>query len=183
LERLEKVRDSEEINHLTKKEGLLIEREITRLTTRLSGTRNMKRRPDLLFIIDVGREEAAVREANLLKIPIVALVDTNCNPQNVDYVIPSNDDAIRAIKLLVAKVADAVLEGKAMRKEEEPEQPEQAAAEAKPKTRGPRKPVVETEDENMGEDILLGESTLAKLNVSRKTDDPAPTDEAAATAE
>jgi small subunit ribosomal protein S2 len=77
----------------------------------------MKRRPDLLFIIDVGREDAAVREANLLKIPIVAMVDTNCNPQNVDYVIPSNDDAIRAIKLLVAKVADAVLEGKAMRKE------------------------------------------------------------------
>jgi len=182
LERLEKVRDSEEINHLTKKEGLLIEREITRLTTRLSGTRNMKRRPDLLFIIDVGREEAAVREANLLKIPIVAMVDTNCNPQNVDYVIPSNDDAIRAIKLLVAKVADAVLEGKAMRKEEEPEEPEQAAAEAKPKTRGPRKPVVETEDENMGDDILLGESTLAKLNVNRKADDVSPA-EAAAPAE
>ncbi|MBI5954850.1 MAG: 30S ribosomal protein S2 [Chloroflexi bacterium] len=171
LERLEKIRDSEDINRLTKKEGLLIEREITRLTTRLSGVRNMKRRPDLLFIVDVGREDAAVREANLLKIPIVALVDTNCNPQNVDYVIPSNDDAIRAIKLLVAKVADAVLEGKAMRKEEEPEQPGEVAVEAKPKTRGPRKPVVETEDENMGEDILLGESTLAKLNVSRKVDE------------
>ncbi|CAG1007393.1 30S ribosomal protein S2 [Anaerolineales bacterium] len=171
LERLEKVRDSEEINRLTKKEGLLIEREITRLTTRLSGVRHMKRRPDLLFIIDVGREDAAVREANLLKIPIVALVDTNCNPQNVDYVIPSNDDAIRAIKLLVAKVADAVLEGKAMRKEEEPEQPEENKGEAKPRTRGPRKPVVETEDENMGEDILLGESTLAKLSVSRKADE------------
>jgi small subunit ribosomal protein S2 len=171
LERLEKVRDSEEINRLTKKEGLLIEREITRLTTRLSGVRNMKRRPDLLFIIDVGREEAAVREANLLKIPIVALVDTNCNPQNVDYVVPSNDDAIRAIKLLVAKVADAVLEGKAMRKDEEPEQPEEVNVEAKSKTRGPRKPVVETEDENMGEDTLLGEATLAKLNVSRKVDD------------
>ncbi len=69
-----------------------------------------------------------------------------------------------------------------MRKEEEPEHPELAAAEAKPKTRGPRKPVVETEDENMGEDTLLGESTLAKLNVSRKTDDPAPADENAAAA-
>ncbi len=86
----------------------------------------MKRLPDLLFIVDVGREDAAVHEANLLNIPIVALVDTNCNPQNIDYVIPSNDDAIRAIKLLVAKVADAVLEGKAMRKEEEPEQTEAA---------------------------------------------------------
>jgi small subunit ribosomal protein S2 len=170
LERLEKVRDSEEINRLTKKEGLLIEREITRLSTRLSGARVMKRRPDLLFIIDVGREDAAVREANLLKIPIVAMVDTNCNPQNVDYVIPSNDDAIRAIKLLVAKVADAVLEGKAMRKEDEPEQPEDVKSD-KPKTRGPRKPVVEAEQEESNEDILLGESTLAKLNVSRMVDE------------
>lgn len=182
LERLEKVRDSDEINHLTKKEGLLIEREITRLSTRLSGARIMKRRPDLLFIIDVGREEAAVREANLLKIPIVAMVDTNCNPQNVDYVIPSNDDAIRAIKLLVAKVADAVLEGKAMRKEDEPEQPEDVKSD-KPKTRGPRKPVVETEQES-SEDILLGESTLAKLNVSRMVDDaPAASDAPVAKAE
>ena len=182
LERLEKVRDSEEIGRLTKKEGLLIEREITRLSTRLSGARIMKRRPDLLFIIDVGREDAAVREANLLKIPIVAMVDTNCNPQNVDYVIPSNDDAIRAIKLLVAKVADAVLEGKAMRKEENPEQPEDIKSDGKPKPRGPRKSVVDTEMDESNEDILLGESTLAKLNVSRMVDEvPVATDVPAAT--
>ena len=182
LERLEKLRDSGEISRLTKKEGLLIEREILRLTTRLSGSRIMKRRPDLLFIIDVGREEAAVREANLLQIPIVAMVDTNCNPQNVDYVIPSNDDAIRAIKLLVAKVADAVLEGKASRKEEEG-QPEEVKSEDKPKTRGPRKPVVET-DQDETEDILLGESTLAKLNVSRKVEDaPVVSDAAVAKAD
>ena len=176
LERLEKLRDTEEIKNLTKKEGLLVEREITRLTTRLSGARIMKRRPDMLFIIDVGREEAAVREANLLNIPIVALVDTNCNPQNIDYVIPSNDDASRAIKLLVAKMADAVLEGKAARKEEEPDQTDTASD--KPKARPSRKPVVETEqDENMGEDALLGEATIAKLNVTRKVDDvPAATD-------
>ncbi len=172
LERLEKVRDSDEINRLTKKEGLLVEREILRLQTRLSGARIMKRRPDMLFIVDVGREEAAVREANLLEIPIVALVDTNCNPQNIDYVIPSNDDAIRAIKLLVAKVADAVLEGKAMRKEDEPEQPADAKSDGRPKSRGPRKPVVETDqDENVGDDALLGESTLAKMNVGRKVED------------
>lgn len=168
LERLEKLRDTDEISRLTKKEGLLIERDITRLSTRLSGARIMKRRPDLLFIVDVGREEAAVREANLLKIPIVALVDTNCNPQNVDYVIPSNDDAIRAIKLLVAKMADAVLEGKAMRKEEEPEQVGEAKPEGKPKSRPSRKPVVETEQDEMGDDVLLGESTLAKMNVTKE---------------
>ena len=166
LERLEKLRDSGDINRLTKKEGLLIEREITRLQTRLSGVRSMKRVPDLLFIIDVGREDAAVEEANLLNIPVVALVDTNCNPQNIDYVIPSNDDAIRAIKLLVSKMADAVLEGKASRKDDEPEQAAEAQTEAKPKSRPARK-VVE-KDEEVGDDALLGKSTLAKM---AKTDE------------
>ena len=163
LERLEKLRDTNEIDRLTKKEGLLIGREITRLTTRLSGIRSMKRRPDLIFIIDVGREEAAVHEANLLGIPIVALVDTNCNPQNIDYVIPSNDDAIRAIKLLVAKVADAVLEGKASRKEEEVEEEKpviEMARTDRPARRAPK--VVETEEE-LEDNALLGEATLAKM--------------------
>ena len=163
LERLEKLRDSGDINRLTKKEGLLIEREITRLQTRLSGVRPMKRVPDLLFIIDVGREDAAVSEANHLNIPIVALVDTNCNPLNIDYVIPSNDDAIRAIKLLVSKMADAVLEGKASRKDEEPEQAAEAKVDAKPAKSGrPARKVVETDDQ-AGDDALLGKSTLAKL--------------------
>ena len=161
LERLEKMRDTHELERLTKKEGLLIGREITRLTTRLSGTRSMKRRPDLIFIIDVGREESAVHEANLLGIPIVAMVDTNCNPLNIDYVIPSNDDAIRAIKLLVAKVADAVLEGKAMRKEEDvDDKPAEAAKSDKPSRKAPK--VVDT-DVELEDDALLGEATLAKM--------------------
>ncbi len=113
-----------------------------------------------------------MHEANLLSIPIVALVDTNCNPQNVDYVIPSNDDAIRAIKLLVAKVADAILEGKAMRKEEDLDQQDADAQGEKPKSRPSRKPASEGEqDESMGEEVLLGEATLAKLSVSRKVED------------
>ena len=170
LERLEKMRDTNELERLTKKEGLLIGREITRLTTRLSGTRTMKRRPDLLFIIDVGREISAVREANLLNIPIVARVDTNCNPQDIDYVIPSNDDAIRAIKLLVAKVADAVLEGKAMRKEEDVEEkPTQAATSERPARKAPK--IVET-DEELGDTELLGEATLAKM-APKKEETPA----------
>lgn len=177
LERLENLRDSGEINRLTKKEGLLIEREITRLQTRLSGVRSMKRIPDLIFIVDVGREEAAVHEANLLKIPIVALVDTNCNPQNIDYVIPSNDDAIRAIKLLVSKMADAVLEGKAMRKEE-PEQTEEAKPERKGRQRSARKPAGELQpEEEMGDEALLGEATLAKLNVNRRQEENSKAEE------
>jgi small subunit ribosomal protein S2 len=172
LNRLEGLRDSGEISRLTKKEGLLIQREIDRLLIRLSGVRNMKRRPDLLFVVDVGREDASVHEANLLNIPVVALVDTNCNPQGIDYVIPSNDDAIRAIKLLVAKIADAVLEGKAMRKDEEPEEVASAAAEASPARAQRAAQVVESEEE-LGEGELLGASTLAKLNVTRKPDEPA----------
>jgi small subunit ribosomal protein S2 len=166
LERLEKMRDTGELDRLTKKEGLLIGREITRLTTRLSGTRSMKRRPDLLFIIDVGREESAVREANLLNIPIVALVDTNCNPQSIDYVIPSNDDAIRAIKLLVAKVADAVLEGKAIRKEEDEEKP--VEAQPRPEKSARRIPKVVDVDEELEDNALLGEATLAKMSAARE---------------
>jgi len=174
LERLEKLRDSGDINRLTKKEGLLIEREITRLQTRLGGVRSMKRVPDLLFIVDVGREDAAVTEANLLNIPIVALVDTNCNPQAIDYVIPSNDDAIRAIKLLVSKMADAVMEGKASRKDDEGEQAEDVKAEAKPAKARPARKVVETEEES-SDDALLGKSTLAKLSpkVEEATETPA----------
>src|SRR5688572_25243673 len=173
LERLEKMRDNNELDRLTKKEGLLIGREITRLTTRLSGTRTMKRRPDLIFIIDVGREESAVREANLLGIPIVALVDTNCDPQSIDYVIPSNDDAIRAIKLLVAKVADAVLEGKASRKDEEAEEkPVEAMKSERPVRKAPK--VVET-DEELQDDALLGEATLAKMGKKEVAETPVTT--------
>ncbi|MBP9040187.1 MAG: 30S ribosomal protein S2 [Anaerolineaceae bacterium] len=159
LERLERLRDSGEIHRLTKKEGLLIEREIKRLETRLAGVRNMKRVPDLVFVVDVMREHTAVHEANIKGIPVIALVDTNCDPRSVDYVIPSNDDAIRAIKLLVGKIADAVIEGKSMVKEEDLE----AAAEA-PAVRvatGVR-PRIDEEIE-LEDEILLGASTLAKI--------------------
>jgi small subunit ribosomal protein S2 len=166
LERLEHLRDSGEINRLTKKEGLLIERKIKRLEIYLSGIRALKRLPDLLFVVDVCREEAAVHEANLLNIPILALVDTNCNPQNIDYVIPSNDDAIRAIKLLVGKVAEAVLEGKAARKEQELAEEEAQAESLTPATQRPLP--VALEDELLEEEDLLGEATLAKLSTSRK---------------
>lgn len=161
LEKLEHMRDSGEISRLTKKEGLLIEREIKRLQLRLSGVREMKRTPDLLFIVDVMREHTAVHEANLKGIPVLALVDTNCDPRQVDYVIPSNDDAIRAIKLLVGKIADAVIEGKAMYKEEDRDETSAAATPADRAATGVR-PRFEEEVEQEDEE-LLGASTLAKL--------------------
>ena len=160
LERLEKMRDTGEINKLTKKEGLLIEREITRLLVRLSGVRTMKKVPELVFVVDVAREATAVHEANLRNIPVVALVDTNCDPRGVDYVIPSNDDAIRAIKLLVGKIAEAVLEGKAARKDIEEEQAAATLEGVSPSMVGR---VRLSEESELEDKDLLGESTLAKL--------------------
>ncbi|MEJ5201962.1 MAG: 30S ribosomal protein S2 [Anaerolineales bacterium] len=165
LDRLERMRDNGELSRLTKKEGLMIEREINRLQIRLSGVRHMKRLPDLLFVVDVSREDTAVHEANLKNIPVIALVDTNCDPRGVDYVIPSNDDAIRAIKLLVGKIADAVIEGRSLRKEEELELEE--GFEIQPVERRRR---ISEEIEVTDED-LLGEATLAKLGGRQLVED------------
>lgn len=150
LERLERMREKGDFERLPKKEALLLSRKIERLDMLFSGIRTMASVPDMLFVVDIRREETAIHEANLLKIPVVAMVDTNCNPNTVDYVIPSNDDAIRAIKLIVGKMADAVLEGKAMRKEEEVELT-------------PRVLRVDMEEEELSDEDLLGAATLAKL--------------------
>jgi small subunit ribosomal protein S2 len=152
LEELERRRDAGEFELLTKKEALTLNRRIERLEERLAGIRGLKRVPNLLFVVDVRREETAVHEANLLGIPVIALVDTNCDPSGVDYVIPSNDDAIRAIKLLTSTVANAAQEGLEMRKDrlEELEQGELPP--------GAPAPAAEMTDEE-----LLGEATLAKL--------------------
>jgi small subunit ribosomal protein S2 len=159
LERLERMTETGEIHMLTKKEGLMIEREINRLNIRLSGIRHMVNLPNLLFVIDVTREETAIHEANLKEIPVIALVDTNCNPVNVDYPIPSNDDAIRAIKLLVGKMADAVLEGKSMRKDDVADEGFETSAAREAAAAAPRF----SRDEELSDEELLGASTLAKL--------------------
>ena len=157
LERLEQMRDTGELKKLVKKEGLMVERKINRLLVHLSGIRYMKRIPDVLFIVDVMREATAVHEANLKNLPVVALVDTNCDPAGIDYLIPSNDDAIRAIKLLVEKTADAVLEGRSMRKEEE-EIEAAAMMEGAEAVRGRI-----ALEEDIDDEELLGAATLAKI--------------------
>ncbi len=122
---LEARRDRGDFERLTKKEALGLERQIEKLNQRLGGIREMRDVPNMLYVVDINREETAVLEANKLGIPILAIVDTNCDPDLIDYIIPSNDDAIRAIKLLTSKVADAVLEGIAQRKAYEEELPEE----------------------------------------------------------
>lgn len=164
LERLERMRDSGEIDLLTKKEGLMIDRDIARLEKRLSGIRNMKRIPDILFVVDVMREDTAVHEANLKQIPVLAMVDTNCDPKNIDYIIPSNDDAIRAINLIVGKIADAVMEGKAIRSKDIEE--EDLRAESMPA--GVSR-FIEV-DEELEDEELLGESTLKHLGTKQPKD-------------
>ena len=171
LKRLEKMQESGEVDLLSKKEGLMIQRQIDRLHHRLSGLTTMKRVPKLIFIVDVGREDAAIHEANLLKIPVIAMADTNYDPRNIDYVIPSNDDAIRAIKLIAGIVANAVLEGKAARQEEEDEAKD--AAEARPgqkkSYRKATKPVKDASD--LSDEELLGAATLKKMSDEREAEE------------
>ena len=111
------------------------------MNQRFGGIKSMTTVPDMLFVVDIRREKIAVDEANKLGIPVVAIVDTNCDPTPVDYIIPANDDAIRAIKLIATKIADAVLEGKQQRKDAEVEEA-----------------AVSEEDR-----MYLGEATLAKI--------------------
>jgi small subunit ribosomal protein S2 len=99
---------------LTKKERIKLDRERQSLEKVLSGIKSMTRLPDLVFVIDVRKEEIAVAEANKLGIPVIAVVDTNCSPEGIDYVIPGNDDALRAVRLFAARIADAVMEGQQM---------------------------------------------------------------------
>jgi small subunit ribosomal protein S2 len=99
---------------LTKKERIKLDRERQGLEKVLSGIKSMTRLPDAVFVIDVRKEEIAVAEANKLGIPVIAVVDTNCSPEGIDYVIPGNDDALRAVRLFASRIADAVLEGQQM---------------------------------------------------------------------
>ena len=162
LDKLESRRDAGDFDLLKKTERLRIERDIDKLDSRLGGIRKMKGLPALLFVVDVNNEETAIHEANILGIPIIGVVDTNANPDPIEYLIPSNDDAIRAIKLLTGKMADAALEGLAMRKESMDEEITDFEG-------------YEYEDfdgmGNVEDDVLLGESTLAKLRSQISDDD------------
>ncbi len=160
LKKLEKRRDNGEFELISKKEALILNRKIEKLEQRLGGIRNMRKLPDLLIIVDTKRESTAVKEANTLEIPVLALADTNSNPDEIDYIIPANDDAVRAIKLLVGALADAVAEGEQTRKaedyNEEGEEVEGFSAYDE----------VEPDDE-----ALLGASTLAKLRNAKLFED------------
>jgi small subunit ribosomal protein S2 len=150
LLQLERRMDAGEFRALSKKERLTIQREIDKLNRRIGGLKTMTRLPSMVFIVDTNVENLAVFEANKLKIPIMAMMDTNSNPDLVDYAIPSNDDAIRAIKLIVSVIADAAEEGLRIREVDMAETGQVSQAD-----------LAEMEQ-------YLGPSTLAKLQASEE---------------
>jgi len=153
---LEARRDRGEFDLLTKREALGLQHQIEKLNARLGGIRAMQKVPDMMYVVDVRREDTAIREANSLGIPVIAIVDTNCDPDPVDYPIPANDDAIRAIRLLTGLIADMVLEGLALRKAYAPEAAEVTAVSAE-------------------DDKYLSPATLARLRQLRFEEEPPET--------
>jgi small subunit ribosomal protein S2 len=160
---LEGRRDRGEFAMLPKKEALLLEREINKLNMRLGGIKGMTELPSMLYIVDTRREEIAVKEANKLKIPIVAMVDTNCDPDPIDYVIPSNDDAIRALKLITDKVADSIEQGQLLRQSAFVEEVIGEQAEAVDTTQRVFDPFDDEGDEDTEPEEELSEADAAKL--------------------
>jgi small subunit ribosomal protein S2 len=155
-----------DLDRLPKKEALLLRRDLERLHVRIGGLRTMGHVPDIIFVVDIQREALAVEEANKLQIPVVAMVDTNCDPDRIDYPIASNDDAIRAIKLMTSKMADAVIEGLELRTVDEADR-----AASRPEAYEPEviqemadeKPRVAIEGDVDEQDEYLGPSILARL--------------------
>ena len=161
LKKLEARREKGEFELLTKREALMLNREIDKLNLRLGGIREMRRLPELIIVVDTRRETTAVKEANILSIPILALLDTNCDPRPIDYVLPGNDDAMRAIKLVIEAFANAVIEGRDMRDKDSLSE-EDGNIDA-------RKGYEEEEEE--GDEKYFGASTLAKLRDSKLFED------------
>jgi len=155
---------------LPKKEVIKLERERKHLQANLAGIKNLERLPDLLFVIDSNKEQIAVREARKLGIPVVAVVDTNCDPSEVDYVIPGNDDALRAIRLFASKVADSVIQGVQAATDKQSAEvaaaiAAQPAAEAEPAAAEPAAgepaPALDTGEELSMEEVLGGKARKA----------------------
>lgn len=170
LKKLEARRDKGEFELVTKREAMMLNRKIEKLQIRLGGIRNMKNLPKLVIMVDTRRELTAVKEANILNIPILALVDTNCDPDPIDYIIPANDDAMRAIKLLISAFAEAVIEGKAIRASDLDEEEMGEAMDEMGYD-------YDADDDDEDDERYLGESTLAKLRDTRLFEDDDDEDE------
>ena len=160
---LESRRDQGEFENFTKKEALKIDAKIEKLNKNLSGIKEMTDMPGALFIIDVGREEIAVAEANRVGIPIVALVDSDCNPDLIDHPIPGNDDAIRSVRLITGRMSDAIIEGYHQRNAEQSDESAELPLESSPRmvtysTVTIEESVTEEIEEETGEELTNNET-------------------------
>jgi len=151
LKELEKMKEDGSINRYTKKEALMMEKELLKLEKNLGGIKNMDELPGAVFIVDPKKENIAVKETRKLGIPLVAIADTNCDPDDIDYIIPGNDDAIRAIRLVCSKIADACIEGHNLAEEKlraEAESSQEAAADQ-------AEEIAPTEEEGEGPEVIF----------------------------
>jgi len=188
IDRLQEIEDriGDTESPLIKREKIRLDREYAKTNRNLEGMRKMDGLPDALFVVDPKREHIAISEANKLGIPVIAIVDTNCNPEEVDYVIPGNDDAIRTIRLFAAAVADAYLDGskglaeaiKQAEKDAEPEVAPEAEVEATAEDAPEAEPAAEAEAA-VAEDV----EAAVEASDATETDAEAPAEEAAAEAE
>ena len=164
LKELERMKEDGSINRYTKKEILKMNKELEKLEKNLGGIKNMDEVPGALFVVDPKREKIAVKEAKKLGIPVVAIADSNCDPDEIDFLIPGNDDAIRAIRLICSKIADACIEGHNLAeqrlREEDALRKEQETAEAE----AVETPRVAEKEEAGPEIIVLPKTDVAKTN-------------------
>ena len=173
---LESRRDQGEFENLTKKESLKIDEKINKLNRNLSGIKEMTEMPGAMFIIDVGREEIAVTEANRVGIPIVAIVDSDCDPDLIDYPIPGNDDAIRSVRLITKRMSNAIIDGYHLRNSDQSDESSDAAAEASPRmvtystvTMEDSESENETEDSEEGSEAEAVNDTLEETTEAENT--------------
>jgi small subunit ribosomal protein S2 len=162
---------------LPKKEVIKLERERKHLQANLAGIKNMSRLPDSIFVIDSNKEQIAVREARKLGIPVVAVVDTNCDPSEVDYVIPGNDDALRAIRLFASKIADSIVEGSQMATDKQTAELAAAVAYSAPAEashEGGEEPVAEAVAEDISMEDVLGGGTKKAPAAAKEVADEVP---------
>ena len=152
LKELENMKADGSINRYTKKEILKIEKELTKLEKNLGGIKDMDELPGAIFIVDPKREHIAIKEGKKMGIPVIAIADTNCDPDDIDYIIPGNDDAIRAIRLICSKIADACVEGHNLAEERLKAEAEKMMETVEDKTEGIEK---QEEEDKEGPEIII----------------------------
>ena len=178
---LEAMMEDGSIDYVPNKEAAKLKRELAKLQRNLDGLRHMERVPDILYVIDPDIEVNAVHEANILGIPVVSIVDTNCDPDPIDFPIPGNDDAIKATKLITSRIADAILEGREGRQEEAEEAPAAAApaeasAEAEPTAEVKEAPATAAESEPVAEaeETVTEEASIEEAPVPEEQAEEVP---------